>query len=405
MTKFLTFLTPLFFLTVSVSAQVDSFFVYPNQTDPLYIVAQDSHFVAHNPAVTQINKLVIFVGGTGSSPKRIKYFPTLVANEGYHIISVAYPNSVAAVTCDSSVNVNCFDNYRQELMFGTPVSGIISVDSLNCIYTRALKLIQYLSVTFPAEGWTQYLNGSTFQWSKIITAGHSQGSGHAAYLSKFYSIDRVLMFSGANDYSLYYSAPAPWITATGQTPASSLFSFLHLGDESVGFANQYLIVAGFGMLSGGDDSTLVDNITTPYFNSHCLYTNSTPQTPGPSAKHGSTVVDLRTPLDSFGNPLFTPVWRYMLNQSLTIGIQEQTATEGIILYPNPTEAHLNIHLPFNANYSIKIYDFNGQLCFSDSLMYSSSFTVDVSSLSVGIYVVQISSDKNTMTRKFSKTGQ
>jgi predicted esterase len=54
----------------------------------------------------------------------------------------------------------------------------------------------------PFESWAQYLaTPDSIDWSNIIVGGHSQGAGHAAYLAKFNSVNRVLLFSGPNDYS------------------------------------------------------------------------------------------------------------------------------------------------------------------------------------------------------------
>ena len=101
----------------------------------------------------------------------------------------------------------------KRFVFGTPVSDVVDVDGLNSIYTRILKTLEYLTDNYPDHNWGQYLQRSGgIEWSKIIIGGHSQGSGHAAYIAQKFLVDRVLMFSGPNDYSNYYSDTAPWVS-------------------------------------------------------------------------------------------------------------------------------------------------------------------------------------------------
>ena len=83
-----------------------------------------------------------------------------------------------------------FNKYRQEVCYGTPLSIEVAVDTLNSIYTRTVKLLNYLNITYPTQNWNQYLiNPTTLDWSKITVGGHSQGGGHACYFAKFNNVD------------------------------------------------------------------------------------------------------------------------------------------------------------------------------------------------------------------------
>ena len=73
------------------------------------------------------------------------------------MISLSYPNNVATAPLGASSDSLVFDKYRQELCFGTPLISVVSVDTLNSIFTRTLKLIQYLALTYPLQNWEQYL--------------------------------------------------------------------------------------------------------------------------------------------------------------------------------------------------------------------------------------------------------
>lgn len=247
--------------------------VQPIQTDANYLSTENSHYVVRNTK-THLDKLLLFIGGSFSNPVDYKFISAHGATIGLDVINLSYPNNVATASLGTSSDKFIFDNYREELCFGTQVSDVVSVDVLNSITTRTVKLLQYLSKTYPDQNWGQYLTTTnTLQWSKIIVSGHSQGSGHACYLGKKNLVDRVVMFAGPNDYSTFFSAAANWLTLSGQTPLTKHFSLLHTQDEIVPFNNQVVNLRGLGLLTAGQNPTLVDNLTTPYSNARSLSLN------------------------------------------------------------------------------------------------------------------------------------
>jgi len=60
-------------------------------------------------------------------------------------------------------------------------------------------------------------------------------------------------------------------------------------------------------------TTSVDGNAAPYGNSHQLLTSAAPNPaiPSATAAHGAPVVDVYTPLDAGGLPLFRAVWDYL----------------------------------------------------------------------------------------------
>ena len=159
--------------------------------------------------------------------------------------------------------------------------------------------MEYLHTEYPDQNWNQYLTSSnSLQWDKIIVSGHSQGSGHACYLGKRNLVERVVMFSGPNDYSTFYNKPANWISQIGDTPLNKQFSLLHTQDQIVSFSNQVEILRGLGILSSTETPTLVDNLTTPYSNSNSLSLNISA-----ISNHNSTIGS---------SSILTEIWEYML---------------------------------------------------------------------------------------------
>jgi len=295
----------LFLTKATCFSQINTFYVKPIQTDINYSAFQDSNLVVRN-TTTNINKLFLFIGGTGSNTQSYQTISNFTGNLGYDVINLSYPNTVAAASLANISDSLAFNKYRQEVCYGTPLSVDVAVDTLNSIYTRTVKLLNYLNTTYPAQNWSQYLiNPTTLDWSKIAVGGHSQGSGHACYFAKFNNLERVLMFSGPNDYSDYFSNSANWLRASGITPMSKHFVYLSLLDEIVPFNKQLTNIEGFGLYPLYD-TTYVDISSSPYSTSHCLYTT---QAPGLAILyHNSTMK-----FSSINNS----VWTYMLTSNIT----------------------------------------------------------------------------------------
>jgi hypothetical protein len=157
----------------------------PYQTDTNYAV-QDSNYIVYNTQYN-INKLFLFIGGSLSSPGDYAAICNFAGNSGFDIISLRYPNEVGVFTTLAESDDNLvFDKFRQEICFGTPQSIHIAVDTLNSIYTRTVKLLQFLAANYTSQNWNQYLlTADTPDWSKILVGGHSQGAGHACYLANY----------------------------------------------------------------------------------------------------------------------------------------------------------------------------------------------------------------------------
>lgn len=387
-------LKKLILITLALSAnfcvaQIQSFYVKPILTDAGYNPTEDSSVISVNLSSPQ-NKLFLFIGGTGSSSSSDYTALRLhSANLGFHFINLSYPNNVAAASLANSSDSMTFNKYRQEVCFGTPLSVDVTVDSLNSIYTRTLKLIQYLALTYPTQNWAQYLaSPSTLNWSKILVGGHSQGSGHACYLAKYFFVERVLMFSGPNDYSDFFSRSANWLRQSGVTLMGRHFAYHSSNDEVVSYSKQFANISGLGMLVG-DDTTHVDDLTAPYGNSRCLYTT---QPPGIVILNHNVPIKLTT--------INNGVWTYMLTSTITAGMKNNEMGTSIEFFPNPSMD--NVFLLSEAtisdlNYSI--YDLSGQLIKKDIMIpFNKKYCIDISSLSPGIYFLYWNGQKKKIVK-------
>lgn len=195
------------------------------------LFARNYHYVAQPKLAAQRkNVLVVFLGGSNSSPDAYTTVSDESAALGFGTIDLRYPNDQLVGTVCAN-NDACFTNVRGESIFGQGViypgtaagysSLATNVSGQNSVVNRLVSLLHYLR-TQPADPqhnpvpayWSQFLvaaPGSPYvaggaallpDWSKIVIAGHSQGAGHAAFLGTTLptAARRVVMFSAPNDH-------------------------------------------------------------------------------------------------------------------------------------------------------------------------------------------------------------
>lgn len=279
--------------SANLHAQVKVLRVAPDETDAAIATVHGPHIAVYDPLIASNHRLVVFLVGTGAKAESSLTVDTAFARWGYRAVSLDYENTVLAASCVHSTDMACFDDYREAIVTGAPVSAKISVNRDNSILNRLQKLLVYLVQHDPEGGWGEFVVDGQPDWSRIVIAGHSQGSGHAAYIGKLYRVDRVLMFSGPQDYLEGFDKPAPWQARAGATPPSRYFAFLNLNDPFnvrhqiancavlMGLSNPETLMIDSGKEIRGEDQILTNDLTT-----------------GP---HGSTLL-----------PRFENVWKYMV---------------------------------------------------------------------------------------------
>lgn len=358
--------------------------VRPNMVDNMSGEPNNFHFIYFNQNVTQKDKLFLFFPGTGAVPFFYKEILKLAANLGYHSIGLTYPNSLAInQICAASTDTTCHSRARLEIFDGIDRHSEISVDTNNCIERRTLKLLQFLSNEYPEENWEQFFSGNEIIWEKIIVSGHSQGGGHAGIISKIKKVERVVMFA-ATDWIFLLNRTADWVTWEGETSTNRYFGFIHQNDEMVNFNSILNTWEGYGMDSLGE-LILVDTTSKPYNNAHQLYTLLTPD--NDSTKfHGSVVADAYTPF-SFDTPVYKPVWTYMIKGSeLVSDINLIKKGDNFKVFPNPTNAILNIMYQGLDQANYLMYNFEGKIVKQGVITHNE---IDISSLTPSVYLINI----------------
>lgn len=290
--------------------------VLPSTANPAITTALAPNVVINpDPAATARGRLFVMLPGTSATPQIYRRILRVGAQRGYHVIGLTYPNDSAVATlCAGSADAACPGNIRREIITGQDVSALVAVDAANSIAGRLESLLTYLTITFPNEGWGQYLNAGGINWALVTMAGHSQGAGHAGFLAKLQSLDRAVMFSGPADSGVAAGSTAAWLSLPNVTPASRQYGFTHTADTLAPFALVTGNWAQIGLPAFGA-AVSVDNSAAPFANAHQLTTSAAPNPnpTGPSASptHGAPVEDAVTPLDAQGQPLFAPVWIYL----------------------------------------------------------------------------------------------
>jgi hypothetical protein len=139
----------------------------------------------------------------------------------------------------------------------------------------------------------QFLTDGSPKWKRVIVAGHSQGAGHAAFIGKLFRVDRVLMFSGPQDYLDDLGEPAPWQARNGATPPSRFFAFLNLDDP---FNVHHQIANCMALMKMSEADSIMVKPGQAIEGNHHILINDIPT----RQHHGSTLF-----------PQFENVWKYM----------------------------------------------------------------------------------------------
>jgi hypothetical protein len=283
----------LLLVSANLRAAIKVLHVDPQQTDAAVESVRGPHVAVYDPQALSVHRLFVFLPGTGARAEASLTIDSAFAKWGYHAIGLDYENGVLAVACAHSQDSACFDHYREAIVTGAPMSEKISVDPANSILNRLQKLLLYLVKTDPGGGWDEFVEAGRPAWARIVIAGHSQGSGHAAYIGKMFEVDKVLMFSGPQDYLDDLDEPAPWEQEPSATPPSRFFAFLNVNDP---FNEKHQLASCAMLMELTKPEALMVAPGEAISGEHQILTNDVEA----KRAHGSTI-----------QPEFENVWRYL----------------------------------------------------------------------------------------------
>lgn len=86
-----------------------------------------------------------------------------------------------------------------------------------------------------------------------------------------------------------------------------------------------------------------------------------------------------------------------------LGLNSNEFSSQIVMYPNPVKNNLTISNPvFSAENFIEIFDMTGRTVFTSNTKYETNFSIDVSNLKTGNYIVKLTTENGTVVKNFIK---
>lgn len=210
----------------AIEAPADCFAFSPEDAGapPGGVNGEENHY-ALAPSGTPRGRLVVYMVGSLGTPAVSVRDPvanvyTTLAAAGFHVISLSY-RSAAIVGMVCAGETACFGPTRRALITGEHQTGEASTGLSDLrgdegILDRLDRALAHLVAGDPGGGWDAYVRPGArpedrIAWSEIITAGHSQGGGHAAYLGRMFELARVVQLSSTCD-GVSDASPAAWTT-------------------------------------------------------------------------------------------------------------------------------------------------------------------------------------------------
>jgi hypothetical protein len=278
-------------------------------------------------------KLLVFLHGRGASPQQYDEFLRFAARRSFYVIGLSYPTPGSPTMCKGLPNEPaCFGAVRHEITFGHPSAGVAGIDIAShpeeSLANRLRALLVYLRAQHPDEGWSHFivdtLVSSQPKWAAMVLAGHSAGSGFAAYLGREFSVRRVIMFAGTADAPDWLPLQsADWITQPTQTPPERYFGLVHtndLGPPTMTVSRVAKVLENWDTFGLPGAPTSMDGGPPPYssnrlITSRCLDAHPfdavpcTLQSPADAATaaHNAFIGD------GPENDLYAPAWSFLLH--------------------------------------------------------------------------------------------
>ncbi|MBN8216276.1 MAG: hypothetical protein J0L75_06515 [Spirochaetes bacterium] len=288
--------------------------VQPKDTDDgITVAAQRVHIAYRDPASTSRKQLFVMLPGSGSAPVVHTNLGKHAAALGFHSIGLMYPNEATiASLCGRDGDPTAYARARAAVCFGLPMHPQVPVRAGDCITNRLAKLVHYLHRKYPAEGWGKFLDAAGgIDYSKVVLAGFSQGGGHAAFLAKYLPCLRWIGFAAPADWRLATDLPPPWFSqGDWATPASRGFMFCHADDDVALWRRQEPIAKALGLPGAAQ---IAEDQSAPYGESHLLVSRTAVR-----GAHPAVAADDCLPFRG-GEPLYLPVWTYLLTWGLPDG--------------------------------------------------------------------------------------
>ncbi|MFO0558054.1 MAG: hypothetical protein U0269_08540 [Polyangiales bacterium] len=210
----------------------------------------DAEQYALRPASNPRGNLLVFLNGSGGSPRTAAATPTnnfytVARDAGLHVLAVSYrsDDAVGQLCATAAMRDACFLATRTTILTGrfqpgsaTALSGIAEHEG---VYARVLAALVTLHREDPAGGWGAFFDAAriatpeqAIRWPLVLASGHSQGGGHAALLGRRHALERVIALASPCDNVA--GTPASWLVNDGMyatDPATRFVGIAATGDR------------------------------------------------------------------------------------------------------------------------------------------------------------------------------
>ncbi len=285
-------------LTVSMNLWASPEKVFPEETSSNTKTIRGAHLVFDNKIDNPSQYLLVSVGGTGSYPKALQAFDSVAEESGLQALAIDYPNAVISTICRKNPSEGCFNNFRNEIVFGESTSQWTEVDVDNSLVHRIESLAKFQLEKEPRR-WERFFKDGELDWSRLILVGHSQGSGNVAYLAKFKAVQAVILLGGPQDSD--ENGVADWTSEPGATPGDRHFALLHKDDYFDSSVQTQVITS---LLQGEPPSVIELEL----------------EAPGTESVHH--ILLSTAPVDDAHNailrPEFSQLWGYLIHKALAV---------------------------------------------------------------------------------------
>jgi hypothetical protein len=72
----------------------------------------------------------------------------------------------------------------------------------------------------------------------------------------------------------------------------------------------------------------------------------------------------------------------------SVGVTEIEDLNDLLVYPNPTSSNLTVQLPITDNWTVRLYNMNGQLVSTEKINQSNFLQLNIQNMNTGLYTVQ-----------------
>jgi hypothetical protein len=232
-------------------------------------------------AATMVGKLIINLGGAGSTGSDAGGVSAFAVERGFHAFAVAYQaNYNIDADYYGDARLEAFDGVDRTSKYAvrdSDPSRELGLSPADGVVQRVTMGLRYLDAMYPDEDWAYFLDADgEVRWSDVVFSGFSHGASSAARYAMVVRAGRVLSFSGPRDNSCDdlvceggNAVVATWLSETPETPIERFYALT--GGQDGQHLQHLVALEKLGFLGEPVD---IETNTPPYGASHRLVSPS-----------------------------------------------------------------------------------------------------------------------------------